>query len=122
MGCIKVGVCEYCGEARNVEAEEYDTERRVDQLATEQCGCAGATAERKKREQRENCRKNIEEMIAGEHPEIAEIFEKCIEPLQEKVFTSMTVDTGDGKKAKIKVTRDGLKIELEEKKKDEALA
>lgn len=37
MGCIKVGVCEYCGEARNVEAEEYDTERRVDQLATEQC-------------------------------------------------------------------------------------
>ena len=34
----------------------------------------------------------------------------------------MTVDTGDGKKAKIKATRDGLKIELEEKKKDEALA
>ena len=122
MGCIKVGICEYCGEPRNVEAEEYDTDRRADQLATEQCTCEGAMLAREKREQAENCRKNIEEMIAGKHPEVAEIFERCTEPMQQKIFASAKIDIGDGRKATIKSTKDGLKIELEEKKKDEALA
>lgn len=122
MGCIKVGICEYCGEPRNIEAEEYDTDCRLDQLASEQCTCIGAVLARKKKEQAENCRQNIKEMLAEEHPEVAMIFEQCIEPIQQKIFISAKIDMGDGQKAMIKSTKDGLKIELEQKKKDEALA
>ena len=73
---------------------------------------------------------NAEGGLLGQYPGIdrgkgsgdREDFEACINPLQEGEFKSVTIDTGYGKKARIKDTKDGLKIELEEKKKDEALA
>lgn len=122
MGCIKVGICAYCGQARNVSTEEDLDQEQLDELATEQCECPDGYPYRKKKMQREACLENIRELIAEKDPGIAKIFESCINPLQEGEFKSVTIDTGYGKKARIKDTKDGLKIELEEKKKDEALA
>lgn len=122
MGCIKVGICAYCGEPRNVDTEESAAQSQVDKLATEQCGCVDAHLARRKREQREACRKNIREIIAGEEPEAACILEASIVPVQEKKFKALTIDTGCGRKTRIRDTKDGLKVGLEEKKKDEALA
>lgn len=116
MGCIKVGICAYCGQARNVSTEEILDQEQLDELATEQCGCPDGYPYRKKKMQREACLDNIRELIAEKDPGIAKIFESCINPLQEGEFKSVTIDTGYGKKARIKDTKDGLKIELEEKK------
>lgn len=122
MGCIKVGMCAYCGQARNVTAEEDLDQDQIDELATEECSCPQGYSNRKKKAQREACLENIRELIAERDPEIAEIFKTCIAPLQEGEFKSVTIDTGYGKKARIKDTKDGLKIEVEQKKKDEATA
>mgnify|MGYP001625098395 CR=1 FL=1 len=119
---LMIGHCRYCGDPRQVEMEVDASQEEADIQATEECDCLEAKEARRKREQAEACERIIETMIAGSYPEIADLLLNSIGNIQEYKFEKLTIDTGAGKKFAIKRTKDGIKVEAEEKKKDEATA
>ena len=116
---LMIGHCRYCGQ---VEMEVDASQEEADIQATEECDCLEAKEARRKRKQAEACERIIETMIAGSYPEIADLLLNSIGNIQEHKFEKLTIDTGAGKKFAIKRTKDGIKVEAEEKKKDEATA
>ncbi len=119
---LKEGGCIYCGEIRMVEVPEEATVEMINIEATLNCNCYQASQVRKRKKQKEQCIIDIYEVLGECYPEIAELFKRSIEELQSDKIKKLTVNTHGNKIARISMTKDGIKVELEAKKKIERLA
>lgn len=108
-----VGVCRFCKQQMTVEILQNWNEHEIDEVATELCGCNEAMlyAERKKRSERA-CTK-IEELF-GEGNKDVQVPAKTVNALRdfaflisEKLAAAVSVDIGNGVKAKITKTPKG---------------
>lgn len=77
---------------------------------------------KKKKTQRDVCIAQLGEMLHGKHPEIEELLVSAIDALQERKFEKITINTGFSKTIRMRMTKDGIKIEIERKMKEENLA
>lgn len=117
-----VGYCRFCNEGRVIEVPEGTTQDDWNEIATEDCDCYMAQDAKKKRYQKEACLANIQKMLVENRPEIAEIFETCIDALQERKIKKITINTYGNFTVKMHMNKDGIKIEIEKKLKEENLA
>lgn len=117
-----IGYCKYCGNGRVVELPEGVSQEALDQEASATCNCYRAMEARKKETQREVCIAQLGEMLHEKHPEIEEILVSAIDALQEGKFEKITINTGFNKTIRMRMTKDGIKIEIERKMKEENLA
>lgn len=123
MGIVtRTGYCRYCNNGRLVEIEEEATQEQRNLQATEECNCYGAEEERKREYQKDACLANIDSMLQKKHPEIAEILRGCIDDLQDRKIKKITINTYGSFTARMYSNKDGIKIELERKLKEENLA
>ena len=76
----------------------------------------------KKEYQKEACIAYIDEMVGKDHPEIGEILKVGIEAIQDMKVSKITVNTYIGQTARLSMGKDGIKVELERKEKEENLA
>ena len=119
---MRVGHCKYCHESRMVEVPENATDEEINEAATLDCDCGGARLARKKEYQKEACIAYIDEMVGKDHPEIGEILKVGIEAIQDMKVSKITVNTYIGQTARLSMGKDGIKVELERKEKEENLA
>lgn len=119
---LKKGNCEYCGEAKMIEVSEDVTQEEIDKQVLENCSCPMATNIRDRKQQKEQFISNIEEMLEEKHPDIAKLFKDSIGIIQDNKIKKLTVNTYGNYTARISKTKDGIKVELEKKQKNESLA
>lgn len=117
-----IGYCKYCGNGRVVELPEGVSQGALDQEASATCSCYRAMEARKKETQKEVCIAQLGEMLHEKHPEIEELLVSGIDALQEGKFEKITINTGFSKTIRMRMTKDGIKIEVERKMKEENLA
>lgn len=99
-----------------------ETQEELNALAEESCDCYAATRLRKERIQREECEKNIDRILRERYPEIADVFRDNIVLVQGNVIKKITINTHNNQTARMSLTKDGIKVELERKQKTDALA
>ena len=123
MGMVtKHGYCRYCNNPRIIEIYEDATQEECNAVASDECDCYGAEEARKREYQKGACIANIDLMLAEKRPEIAEIFRNCIDALQDKKIKKITINTYGNTSARMYANKDGIKIEVEKKLKEENLA
>ena len=119
---LREGYCIHCGDARMVEISPSATQEEIDRKVSEVCSCPMASHIRERQAQKEQCICNIKEMLEEKHPDIAKLFEESIEMIQDNKIKKLTVNTYGNQTARISKTKDGIKVELEKKQKNESLA
>ena len=119
---LREGYCGFCHQPRMVEISEDATQEQINQAVTEKCGCMMATRIREKKEQKENCIENINEMLEENYPDIAKLFKDSIDIIQDNKIKKITINTHGNQTARMSKTKDGIKVELEKKQKMENLA
>lgn len=82
----------------------------------------GAEEAMKREYKKGACLANIDNMLQEKHPEIAEILRGCIDDLQDRKIKKITINTYGSFTARMYSNKDGIKIELERKLKEENLA
>lgn len=111
----QTGYCKFCGEGRMVDALEDSTQEWLNQLATDECTCKEAYAERERAQQRESAECEIERIIAPRSASAAEIFRRQMENIQrglikEIVFKVIAPESKDKWTLAIRRTAGGLNI------------
>ena len=119
---MKQGYCIFCGEARMVEVPEEVSSELINQQATSECLCSRAVMVRERVKQKETCISNIEAILEPKYKEIADMFKEAIDVIQDAKIKKITVNTYGNRTARISKTKDGIKVELEQKQKTETLA
>ncbi len=119
---LREGYCEYCKNGKMIEVPEETTQEKVNREVTENCDCIIASRVRTRKKQKEECIKNIDRMLQGTHPEIAKVFKENIDVIQDDRIKKITINTHNNQTARMSKTKDGIKIELEKKQKNESLA
>lgn len=61
-------------------------------------------------------------MLEEHYPEIAKVFKENIDVLQDDRIKKITINTHNNQTARMSKTKDGIKVELEKKQKNESLA
>lgn len=61
-------------------------------------------------------------MLSQNYPEIAAVFKENIDNIQDNKFKKITINTHSNQTARMSRTKDGIKVELEKKQKNESLA
>lgn len=122
MSYLQKGICKYCGDTIMVEAASGTEEEILNELASERCNCIDAEVAKKRKEQRLECEKNLQELIAPEYPRIANILIDGIELIQDGVLDKITIKVNANQKVIMSHHKDGIKVELEKKQKQESLA
>lgn len=117
-----IGYCRYCSGGRIVEMPEKATRDELNKEATRICDCYAAEDARRKETQRDVCIAQLGEMLREKHPEIETLLVSAIDALQERKFEKITINTGFSKTIRMGMTKDGIKIEIEWKMKEENLA
>lgn len=118
----KIGFCRYCNEQKIVEVPDNATEEIINQEATRTCDCPGAKEAREREYQKEACIANIDEMLGEKYPEIAGLLKDSIDIIQSAKIKKITVNTHFSQTIRLQKTKDGIKVELERKLKEESLA
>ena len=104
----QIGTCKYCGQSKMIQTIGEVSQARLNEIATTECQCGGARAERELEE-----RKTKIESFLNEVPEFSRSFFKAaIEAAQNEdtEIESVTIATSDGWKTKISMTGDHIKI------------
>ena len=117
-----IGYCKYCGNSRIVEMPDGVTQEALDKEATATCNCYGAEEARKKEVQKKACTAQLGEMLHEKHPEIEDLLVCAIDALQDGKFEKITINTRFNKTIRMRMTKDGIKNEIERKMKEENLA
>ena len=118
----KIGFCRFCNNQRMVEVPDDATEELINQEATATCDCYRVKAEREKEHQKEACIANIEEMLGKKYPEIASLLIDSIYAIQASKIKKITENTHLNQTIRRQKAKDGIKVELERKLKEESLA
>lgn len=108
MSVTKTGVCEYCGQSQMVECEENTTEERVNELASEKCGCSEAKEARELRMSEEKARQNVEKLF-GKY-DAAEVLKVAVHPVAICAIDSVTVNVGNGVKGTVLLNNGKVKV------------
>ena len=119
---LKEGFCNYCKEGKMVEVPDDATQKDINEEVTEQCRCTMASRMRERRNQKEACIANINEMLSENYPAIAKVFMDNIDAIQDNKIKKITINTHSNQTARMSKTKDGIKVELEKKQKNESLA
>lgn len=109
------GACKFCGQLRQVAALGPDAD--PDEAATEACDCYEAARYTSQKRTRERTTKSIEELFPKDEA-VREILLATMEDIITEEIWSVTIDNGDGLKAKMSITAKGnVKVERTEKEK-----
>lgn len=119
---LKEGFCIYCNEGMMIEVPDDANQEEINEAVTKKCRCIKASQIRERIEQKENCIANIETMLEGNYPVIAQILRDNIEAIQDNKIKKITINTYGNHTARMSKTKDGIKVELEKKQKNESLA
>ncbi len=122
MSKLEKGFCNFCGEIRMVEVAEGATQEEVNAAVTDVCDCPVAEDMKKRAVQKQKCIQNINLLLTERHPDIAELFKGSIDAVQEHTIKKLTVNTYDNQTARMYECKDGIKVELERKRKEKNLA
>lgn len=102
------GECKYCGKMRIVAADIDSTVEELNELASEDCDCNGASLARKLHTEAEVARVNIDNLFENE-PETAAILKEAIEPIQNGKIRKITIAINSKTKASLnKTNKDSL--------------
>ena len=119
---LREGFCNYCKEGKMVEVSDHATQEQVNEEVTQQCRCTMASRIRERKLQKETCIANIDEMLQTNYPVIARVFKDNIDAMQDSKIKKITINTYGNQTARMSKTKDGIKVELEKKQKNESLA
>lgn len=108
MSVTKTGICEYCGQSQMVECEENTTEKRVNELASEKCGCSEAKEARELRMSEEKARQNVEKLF-GKY-DAADVLKAAVHPVAICAIDSVTVNVGNGVKGTVLLSNGKVKV------------
>ncbi|MCI8483476.1 MAG: hypothetical protein HFH41_03940 [Lachnospiraceae bacterium] len=111
------GECRFCGQTAVENAPEGWTQGQVDEFITEVCRCNEGALYRIRKKQKERAHERIEFLFGeksefGVTPEKAEqLLHESVELVADREVQEVTVNIGDGVKAKINITqKDTIKI------------
>lgn len=113
---MEVGVCRFCGQARQLEVSGPWTEEMLDRAATDQCDCEGAQIERRRTRTLKGCERKIdvlfEDLEEKERETMKELCAYIYDEKMEKVTLAIS------KKVKAVISRNSkgnMRIERTEK-------
>lgn len=116
---VQTGYCRFCGQAIAIESSKELTDEQLVEEASFRCTCPEAQSKRKQEESK-RIGKDAVEALFGDMREIAEYLRDGVELLTSGYIGSITVDTGSGTQAKLKVTAKGtVRVTRIEKEKRE---
>jgi hypothetical protein len=108
------GTCKFCGQVATRKALEEWSQEEIDELATETCECIDARIYAHKKGQKERAHARIDLLFGKDNktvtvPDAAvDLLHKAVYPVCEGFVASISVDVGNGVKAKINVTPKGI--------------
>lgn len=108
------GTCRFCGQVATQKALKEWSQEEIDELTTETCECIDARIYAHKKGQKERAHSRIELLFGKENtavmvPDAAvDLLHKAVVPVCEGFIQSITVDAGNGVKAKIHITTKGI--------------
>lgn len=118
----RTGYCRFCNQAKLLEVPSDFTIEQLEEEATMGCICREAKeyqAEKYRKEQIECAKQSAKgttyDLFHDEFPEIEEIFNSALTPLEDKKFKKITINTGGKTKATISFAGDKFKVEREDK-------
>lgn len=114
---MRNGVCKYCGQIRMVKSEALTPQDDVDALASKECDCFDAKAQRNQDRKYEKARCNID-IIFKNDPETAEILNMAARKIADDKIDGIAVKCGR-MTAKISGTAKGT-IKVTKQEKDES--
>ena len=117
---MKIGYCKFCKNSVMVETEGDESQYTLNDLATENCKCAGAAHYRKLKNEKETAIGIIEDMVNKAHPEAAELLKASIDYIQEDKIKSISIQACSKIKVSLtKTSKDSLKVTQVFTQKDE---
>lgn len=117
---LKQGACMFCGQTATTNVIPTWNQKQIDETVTETCDCVGAFDYTRKKISTERAYQNIEKLfgkemegyeITGE--ELEKICKEAVIPIYDEKIKTITVDTGEGIKAKISRSKDSEFIKVE---------
>ena len=112
------GTCRFCGQESIMQVLPDAAEDFINEKATRECRCKFGYEYREACEREENRKAAIIsakgttfKLFNKEHPDIEEIFNNSMEALTKKKIKSISIDTGEKVKAKIKYQAGMIRIE-----------
>ena len=108
------GSCKFCKQVAARKALKEWSQEEIDELATETCECIDARIYARKKSQKERAHSRIDLLFGKDNtavmvPDAAvDLLHKAVYPVCEGFIQSITVDAGNGTKAKISITPKGI--------------
>ena len=116
------GTCKFCGQRRLIVVPDNADEELILEETALSCTCKESHAYRDAKEKEEqiemaktSARGTTFKLFHEEYPEIEELLNMAIDPLVNKKFKKMTINTGGRVKATISFSKDSIKVEREDK-------
>lgn len=120
---VQQGGCKFCGQLMKIETLIGWDEDKCNELATETCNCHEATEYTRRKGQKERAHSKIESLFEtcngkGLSTESAKVLHMAADLLSDGEAQSISLDAGNGLKAKISITSKGnIKVERTDSRK-----
>lgn len=98
------GTCRFCGQMRLVNADVDSSLDELNELAAEECDCEGAQRFKKRKNEAEIAKYNIDNLFAEHHPCAAAVLKECIELVQEERIKEVNLKISSKVRAQLKKT------------------
>ena len=93
------GTCKYCHQIRTLEhVSESFTQKEKDEIATHECDCEGARAQRKREERIDRAKTAIRQIVERKDEKAAEIFRAGLEAMADGRILSIQIKATGGMK------------------------
>lgn len=117
---VQTGSCRFCGQMAQIENLVPWPQEKVDEAATELCGCEAAQNYTSRKKRIERAKRTVKRQFETCLPDRAvKILETAVELIEEAQIDSLTLDAGNGLKGKVSITaKGGIKVEKTETRKE----
>ena len=116
---VRTGFCKFCGQAVAIETERDMDQEQLDTEATSKCTCEEAMRKRKQKESA-GAAINAVEILFKELPGMEQFLKSGVQAISNGDVYSISVDSGRGTQAKLKMTNKGsIRVTRIEKEKRE---
>ena len=108
-----IGTCRFCKQQRTVEILQEWNKHEIDEAATELCDCNEATTYTYRKKRAEQANTKIKELFGEDNGEVTvsakvvNILYEAVIPICEELAAAVSIDVGNGVKAKISMTQKG---------------